>query len=46
MSIELGRLLKGFMDTPGTNTIKFMTQNMIKTIPKKRVVTYASIVVD
>ena len=41
-----GRLAQGFEDTPGTNTIKFMTHEEIKNIPTDRTVTYARIVVD
>ena len=46
MGIELGRLAQGYKDTKGTNTIKFMTLEEIKHIPKDRVVTYARIVPD
>ena len=44
--VELGRLAQGFEDIPGTNTIKFMTHEEIKTISTDRTVTYARIVVD
>ena len=46
MSIELGHLSQGLLDTSGTNTMLFMTHNMIKTLPKARVVSYARIVTD
>ena len=36
MSIDLGRLSQGFLDTPGTNTIRFMAHNIIKTILKNK----------
>ena len=46
MCVELGRLAQGYQDIPGTNTIKFMTHEEIKSIPTDRTVTYAPIVVD
>ena len=46
MCIELGRLAQGYKDTKGTNTIKFMTLEEIKHIPKDIVVIYARIVPD
>ncbi len=46
MCIDLGRLLQGCKDTKVTNTIKFMTLEEIKHIPKDQDVTYARIVPD
>ncbi len=46
MCIELGRLVQGYKDTKSTNTIKFMTLEEIKHIPKDQVVIYARIVPD
>ena len=45
MCKELGRLAQGYGDVKGTNTVRFMSLDEIKNIPKDRVVTYA-IVVD
>ena len=42
----MGRLSQGYDNTPGTNTVFFMTHDKITAIPKDRVVTYARIVVD
>ena len=46
MCKELGRLAQGFGSTEGTDTIRFMTINEIKEIPRDKTVTYARIVVD
>ena len=46
MCNELGRLSNGYKKTKGTRTIKFMTHEEIKKIPKDRTVTYPRIVVD
>ena len=46
MCKELGRLVQGYVEKEGTNTIFFMTIDEIKQIPKDRTVTYARIVVD
>ena len=46
MCKELGRLAQGYGDTQGTYTIRFMTIDEIKEIPKNKTVTYARIVVD
>lgn len=46
MSKELGNISQGFGDEKGTNTVKFLTHEEIKTIPADRKVTYARIVVD
>ena len=46
MCKELGRLAQGYGDVKGTNTVRFMSLDEIKNIPKDRVVTYARIVVD
>ena len=46
MCKELGRLAQGYGDVEGTNTVRFMSLDEIKNIPKDRVVTYARIVVD
>ena len=46
MCVELGIFAQGYQDIPGTNTIKFMTQEEIKNIPSDRTVTYARTVVD
>ena len=43
---ELGRLAQWYKDTPGTNTIKFMSLDEISRIPRDITVTYARIVVD
>jgi len=41
MHKELRRLAQGYNTAEGTNTVFFMSQNEIKTIPKDRTVTYA-----
>ena len=46
MCKELGRLAQGYGNTKGTNTIKFLTLDEIKTTPKDRTVTYARICVN
>ena len=46
MCRELGRLAQGYGDVKGTDTVRFMSLDEIKNIPKDRVVTYARIVVD
>ena len=46
MCKELGRLSQGYKNTPGTNTIRFLSLDEIDNIPKDRVVTYTRIVVD
>ena len=46
MCKELGRLCQGFGETEGTDTMRFLDLEGIKSIPKDRVVTYARIVVD
>ena len=46
MCIELGRLAQGYNNTQGTNTVRFMSLDMIKDIPIKQTVTYGRIVVD
>ena len=46
MCKELGRLAQGYGDVKGTDTLRFMSLDEIKNIPKDRVVTYARIVVD
>ena len=46
MCKELGRLAQGYKDTKGTDTIKFMSLDEIRQIPRDRTVTYARIVVD
>ena len=46
MCKELVRLCQGFGDTEGTNNMIFLDINGIRNIPRYRVVTYASIVVD
>ena len=45
-SKELGRLAQGYEETPGTNTIFFMSHADIDKIPSDRTITYARIVVD
>ena len=45
MCKELGGLTQGYNTTEGTNTVFFISQNEIKTIPMDRTVTYARIVV-
>jgi hypothetical protein len=46
MCKELGRLAQGFDGTEGTDTIRFLSLDEIKSIPTDRTVTYARIVVD
>ena len=51
MCKELGNIAQGYSDgdkinEKGTNTVKFLTHEEIKLIPKDRKVTYARIVVD
>jgi len=46
MCKELGRLSQGYDDVEGTNTIVYMTPDMVKNIPRDRTVTYARIVID
>ena len=46
MCRELGRLAQGYGDVKGTNTVRFMSLDEIKNIPKDRIVSYARIVVD
>ena len=46
MAKELGRLVQGWKETKGTNTIEFMSHDEIAKIPRGKVVTYARIVVD
>ena len=46
MCKEIGRLVQGYEDIIGTNTILFMKRDDIKNIPKDCTVTYACIVVD
>ena len=46
MCVELGRLSQGYKNEEGTNTIKLMEYDDIKTIHKNRTVTYTRIVVD
>ena len=46
MCNELGRILQGYGDVKGTNTVHFLTHDQIRTIPKYRVVTYVRIVVN
>ena len=46
MCNELGRISQGYGDVKGTNTVRFLTHDQIKTIPRDRIVTYARIVVD
>ena len=44
--LELGRLAQGYRDTPGTNTICFITDDMIQNITVDRTITYTRVVVD
>ena len=44
--MDLGRRAQGYKNTPGTNTIRFLSLEEIDNIPKDRVVTYTRIVVD
>ena len=47
MCKELGQLAQGHKNlTNGTNTLKFLTLDEIKMIPKNKTVTYARITVD
>ena len=51
MCKELGNISQGYSDgdkinEKGTNTVRFLTHEEIKAIPKDRVITYARIVVD
>ena len=51
MCKELGNIAQGYSDgekinEKGTNTVRFLTHEEIKAIPKDRTVTYARIVVD
>ena len=41
MCNELGRILQGYGDVKGTNTVCFLTHDQIRIIPKDRVVTYS-----
>ena len=46
MAKELGRLVQGYDNVEGTDTIRFLDHNGIRRIPKYRTVTYARIVVN
>ena len=46
MCVVLGRLIQGYQDATGTNTIKFMTLEEIREIPMDCTIIYARIVVD
>ena len=46
MCTELGRLSQGYKNAEGTGTVRFMTHDMIKHIPKDRTVAYARILVN
>ena len=46
MCTELGKILEGYGEEKGTNTVKFLTHDEIRAIPKDRTITYARIVVD
>ena len=46
MCKELGRLAQGYIDITGTNTIRFLTHEEIRCIPRDRTVKYARIIVD
>ena len=46
MCKELGNLLQFSKDTERTDTVKFITPQVVTTIPKIRVVAYAWIVVE
>ena len=47
MTKELGCLSQGYKDTiNGTNTVEFMTPEMVKRIPPNKTVTYARITAD
>jgi len=51
MCKELGNIAQGYSDgeginEKGTNTVRFLTHEEIKAIPKDRKITYARIVVD
>ena len=46
MCVKLGRLVQGYQDTKGTETVKFMTLEEIARIPRDCTVTYARIIVD
>ena len=43
---ELGKTSEGYGDEKGTGTVKFLTHNEIRAIPKDRTITYACIVLD
>ena len=43
---ELGRLSQRFGNEKGTDTIKWMTQKQIRTIPKNRTFIYSRMVVN
>ena len=46
MCKELGRLAQGYGETEGTDTLRFLTHEETRNIPKDRTVTYMRIVVD
>ena len=46
MCRELGRLAQGYADVKWTNTVRFMSLDEIKNIPKDRVITHARTFVD
>ena len=46
MCTELGKISEGYGDKKGTSTVKFLTHDEIRAIPKDRTITYARIVVD
>ena len=46
MCTELGKILEGYGEEKETNTVKFLTHNEIRAIPKDQTITYAHIVVD
>ena len=46
MCTELGKISEGYEEGKGTNTVKFLTHDEIRAIPKDRTITYTRIVVD
>ena len=46
MCTELGKISEGYGNKKGTNTVKFLTHDKIRAIPKDRTITYARIVVE
>ena len=44
MCKELGNISQGYKNISGTNTVRFLTHEEIRTIPKDRIVTYTRMI--